>query len=144
MAAFHPPSFASFLKRPIQFQSGFPSSLSPPHRFESLDDLDSLRQPSPSSCAALTTHPRPHSAAAWYCAPSRNSSSRYSTGAILARRPATMDCSHPGRFVSRTVALVSFFFLQFWPHTAHLCVGSLPSTFYPLTTPYTSLLHFLI
>lgn len=64
-------------------------------RFESLDDLDSLRQPSPSSCAALA-YPRPHSAAAGYCAPSRNSSSRYSTGAILPRRPATPDCSHHG------------------------------------------------
>ncbi|XP_075876556.1 uncharacterized protein LOC142884622 isoform X6 [Nelusetta ayraudi] len=64
-------------------------------RFESLDDLDSLRQPSPSSCAAFA-YPRPHSAAAGYCAPSRNSSSRYSSGAILPRRPATADCSHHG------------------------------------------------
>lgn len=96
-------------------------------RFESLDDLDSLRQPSPSSCAAFA-YPRPHSAAAGYCAPSRNSSSRYSTGAILPRRPATADCSHNGRFVSHAVTpvrlLLVFFsssFFTFWPHTAHLC-----------------------
>lgn len=66
-------------------------------RHESLDDLDTLRQ-SPVSTATFS-YPRPHSAAAGYCAPSRNSSSRYSTGAMLSQRNASMGSSHHGRFV---------------------------------------------
>lgn len=68
------------------------------YRFESLDNLDTLRQSSLSS--TMFTYPRPHSAAAGYCAPSRNSSSRYSTGAMLSQRTASMDPSHHGRYAS--------------------------------------------
>lgn len=64
-------------------------------RFESLDNLDTLRQSSHSS--TMFSYPRPHSAAG-YCAPSRNSSSRYSTGAILPQRIASVDPSPQGRY----------------------------------------------
>lgn len=66
-------------------------------RHESLDNLDTLRQ-SPLSIATFS-YPRPHSAAAGYCAPSRNSSSRYSTGATLSQRNASMGSSHHGRYI---------------------------------------------
>ncbi|XP_044049769.1 LIM domain only protein 7b isoform X11 [Siniperca chuatsi] len=70
----------------------------PLKRHESLDNLDTWRQ-CPLSTATFS-YPRPHSAAAGYCAPSRNSSSRYSTGAILSQRYTSMDPSHYGRMVS--------------------------------------------
>ncbi|XP_049454169.1 LIM domain only protein 7b isoform X4 [Epinephelus fuscoguttatus] len=81
---------SSFYKEPIYV--GVPMK-----RYESLDNLDIVRQ-SPLS-AATFSYPRPHSAAAGYCAPSRNASSRYSTGALLSQRN-TFDSSHPGRMVS--------------------------------------------
>ncbi|XP_049909764.1 LIM domain only protein 7-like isoform X3 [Epinephelus moara] len=77
---------SSFYKEPIYV--GVPMK-----RYESLDNLDIVRQ-SPLS-AATFSYPRPHSAAAGYCAPSRNASSRYSTGALLSQRN-TFDSSHPG------------------------------------------------
>lgn len=58
-------------------------------RYESLDDLDDLRQPQCSS-----SYPRPHSAAAGYVTPSRNASSRYSTGSIFQRNPSMESCHH--------------------------------------------------
>lgn len=67
------------------------------HRFDSLDNLDTLH-PAPLTTAPFN-YPRPHSAAAGYCAPSRNSSSRYSTGAIVSQRNASMDPSNLGRYV---------------------------------------------
>ncbi|XP_073321320.1 LIM domain only protein 7b isoform X4 [Pagrus major] len=76
---------SSFYKEPIYV--GVPLK-----RFESLDNLDTLRQYPHSSFS----YPRPHSAAAGYYAPSRNSSSRYSTGAMLSQRNASMDPSHHG------------------------------------------------
>ncbi|XP_070765202.1 LIM domain only protein 7b [Enoplosus armatus] len=82
---------SSFYKEPIYV--GVPLK-----RHESLDNLDTLRQ-SPLSTATFS-YPRPHSAAAGYCAPSRNSSSRYSTGAILSQRNASMDSFHHGRMIS--------------------------------------------
>ncbi|XP_038557141.1 LIM domain only protein 7b isoform X5 [Micropterus salmoides] len=81
---------SSFYKEPIY--AGVPLK-----RHESLDDLDTLRQ-SPTSTTPFS-YPRPHSAAAGYCAPSRNSSSRYSTGSILSQRNTSMD-SHQGGMVS--------------------------------------------
>ncbi|XP_045888393.1 LIM domain only protein 7b isoform X6 [Micropterus dolomieu] len=81
---------SSFYKEPIY--AGVPLK-----RHESLDDLDTLRQ-SPTLTAPFS-YPRPHSAAAGYCAPSRNSSSRYSTGSILSQRNTSMD-SHQGGMVS--------------------------------------------
>ncbi|AWP01430.1 putative LIM domain only protein 7-like [Scophthalmus maximus] len=78
---------SSFYKEPVYV--GVPVK-----RYESLDDLDALRQ-SPVS-ASTWGYPRPHSAAAGYYAPSRNASSRYSTGAILSRRNASMDPPHHG------------------------------------------------
>ncbi|XP_078031119.1 LIM domain only protein 7 isoform X8 [Epinephelus lanceolatus] len=81
---------SSFYKEPIYV--GVPMK-----RYESLDNLDIVRQ-SPLS-ATTFSYPRPHSAAAGYCAPSRNASSRYSTGALLSQRN-TFDSSHPGRMVS--------------------------------------------
>uniref|UniRef100_UPI0037E80192 LIM domain only protein 7-like isoform X3 n=1 Tax=Semicossyphus pulcher TaxID=241346 RepID=UPI0037E80192 len=78
---------SSFYKEPIYV--GVPMK-----RYESLDNLDTCRQ-SPLSSTTFS-YPRPHSAAAGYCAPSRNSSSRYSTGAILSQRNASMDSSHYG------------------------------------------------
>ncbi|XP_042349193.1 LIM domain only protein 7b isoform X2 [Plectropomus leopardus] len=77
---------SSFYKEPVYL--GVPMK-----RYESLDDLDSLRQ-SPLSTATFS-YPRPHSAAAGYYAPSRNSSSRYSTGSMLSQRH-TFDSSHHG------------------------------------------------
>ncbi|XP_039984836.1 LIM domain only protein 7-like isoform X2 [Xiphias gladius] len=82
---------SSFYKEPIYV--GVPLK-----RYESLDNLDTLRQ-SPVSTATFG-YPRPHSAAAGYCAPSRNSSSRYSTGSVLSQRYASMDSPHHGRMVS--------------------------------------------
>ncbi|XP_075934069.1 LIM domain only protein 7b [Anarhichas minor] len=80
----------SFYKEPVYV--GVPMK-----RYESLDDLGTLRQ-YPFSTATFS-YPRPQSAAAGYCAPSRNSSSRYSTGAILSQRNA-FDSSHHGRMSS--------------------------------------------
>ncbi|CAJ1049840.1 LIM domain only protein 7b isoform X2 [Xyrichtys novacula] len=62
----------------------------PLKRYESLDNLDSFRQ-SP-VLSTTFSYPRPHSAAAGYCAPTRNSSSRYSTGSM--QRNAAMDSIH--------------------------------------------------
>ncbi|XP_032380949.1 LIM domain only protein 7 isoform X11 [Etheostoma spectabile] len=76
----------SFYKEPIYV--GVPMK-----RFDSLDDLDTLRR-TPLSTSTFS-YPRPHSAAEGYCAPSRNSSSRYSTGSLLSQRP-TFDSSHHG------------------------------------------------
>lgn len=53
-------------------------------RYESLDDLDALRLSTLST--ATFSCPRPHSAAAGYRAPTRNASSRYSTGTMLSHR----------------------------------------------------------
>uniref|UniRef100_A0AAQ5Z1L4 Uncharacterized protein n=1 Tax=Amphiprion ocellaris TaxID=80972 RepID=A0AAQ5Z1L4_AMPOC len=78
---------SSFYKEPIYV--GIPMK-----RYESLDNLDALRQ-SPISPAMFPSYPRPHSAAG-FCAPSRNSCSRYSTGAILSQRNASMDSSPNG------------------------------------------------
>ncbi|KAM9366993.1 LIM domain only protein 7-like [Symphorus nematophorus] len=80
---------SSFYKEPIYV--GVPMK-----RFESLDNLDTLRQSALST--ATFSYPRPHSAAAGYCVPSRNASSRYSTGATLPQRNASMD--QHGRMVS--------------------------------------------
>ncbi|KAM8762469.1 LIM domain only protein 7-like isoform 6-T10 [Acanthopagrus schlegelii] len=79
---------SSFYKEPVYV--GVPMK-----RFESLDNLDNLRQSPLSSLG----YPRPHSAAAGYCAPSRNSSSRYSTGSTLSQRNASMDPSLHGGMV---------------------------------------------
>ncbi|KAI4831168.1 hypothetical protein KUCAC02_002763 [Chaenocephalus aceratus] len=75
---------SSFYKEPIYV--GVPMK-----RYESLDDLDTLRQSHPS--VATFSYPRPQSVAAGYCVPSRNSSSRYSTGSILSQK-STFDSSH--------------------------------------------------
>lgn len=76
---------SSFYKEPIYVGA-------PLKRFESLDNLDTLRQ----SPLSPFSYPRPHSAAAGYYVPSRNSSSRYSTGAMLSQRNASMDPSLHG------------------------------------------------
>ncbi|XP_026233822.1 LIM domain only protein 7-like isoform X2 [Anabas testudineus] len=78
---------AGFYKEPAD--TGFPLK-----KHESLDNLDILNQ-SPVFTTTLN-YPRPHSAAAGYSVPSRNSSSRYSTGAILSQRNASGDYSHHG------------------------------------------------
>ncbi|XP_008290883.1 LIM domain only protein 7-like isoform X2 [Stegastes partitus] len=83
---------SSFYKEPIYV--GVPMK-----RYDSLDNLDVLRQ-SPVSPAMFPSYPRPHSAAAGFCAPSRNSCSRYSTGAMLSQRNTSMDPSPNGRMVS--------------------------------------------
>ncbi|XP_062237783.1 LIM domain only protein 7b isoform X2 [Platichthys flesus] len=80
------PRRSSFTKEPVY-------GMDPLKRYESLDDLDSLRHPPVSS--ATFGFPRPHSAAG-SCAPSRNCSSRYSTGAILSRKYVSMDPAHHG------------------------------------------------
>eukprot|EP00064_Thunnus_orientalis_P015500 superscaffoldBa00002881_g15553 len=76
---------SSFYREPIYV--GVPMK-----RYESLDNLDMLRQ-SPIPTATFS-YPRPHSAAAGYCAPSRNSYSRYSTGAISSQRNPPVDSYH--------------------------------------------------
>ncbi|KAJ4947558.1 hypothetical protein JOQ06_009593 [Pogonophryne albipinna] len=81
---------SSFYKEPIYV--GVPMK-----RYESLDDLDTLRQSHPS--VPTFSYPRPQSAAAGYGVPSRNSSSRYSTGSILSQK-STFDSSHHPRMVS--------------------------------------------
>ncbi|XP_056269591.1 LIM domain only protein 7-like isoform X2 [Pseudoliparis swirei] len=77
---------SSFYKPPIYV--GVPMK-----RYESLDDLETLRQShfstAPFSC------PRPNSVAA----PSRNSSSRYSTGSIISQKNV-FDSPHHSRMVS--------------------------------------------
>ncbi|KAG7482339.1 LIM domain only protein 7-like isoform X1 [Solea senegalensis] len=81
----------SFYKEPVGVGA-------PLKRYESLDFLDTLRQ-SPVSAATFGL-PRPHSAAAGYCAPSRNASSRYSTGGISSRKhAASMDVPYHGNSV---------------------------------------------
>ncbi|XP_068430443.1 LIM domain only protein 7-like [Clinocottus analis] len=75
---------SSFYKDPIYI--GVPMK-----RYESLDDLDTLRQSSLST--ATFSYPRPHSVAAGYCAPSRNSYSRYSTGSMISQKN-TFDSPH--------------------------------------------------
>ncbi|XP_028257988.1 LIM domain only protein 7-like isoform X2 [Parambassis ranga] len=80
----------SFYKEPVYV--GVPMK-----RYESLDNLDTLRQ-SPVSSSTFS-YPRPHSAAAYF-APSRNASSRYSTGAISSQRKTPMEPSHHSRMVS--------------------------------------------
>nr|XP_046246140.1 LIM domain only protein 7b isoform X10 [Scatophagus argus] len=82
---------SSFYREPI-------SAGVPVKRFESLDNLDTLRQSPVSN--TMFSYPRPHSAAASYYAPSRNSFSRYSTGTILSQRNESMDPSHLNRMVS--------------------------------------------
>ncbi|XP_047437624.1 LIM domain only protein 7b isoform X2 [Mugil cephalus] len=64
---------SSFYKEPVYV--GVPVK-----RYESLDDLDALRE---SQETSTFSYPRPLSAVAGYYPPSRNSNSRYSTGAIL-------------------------------------------------------------
>ncbi|XP_063737822.1 LIM domain only protein 7b isoform X3 [Eleginops maclovinus] len=81
---------SSFYKEPIYV--GVPMK-----RYESLDDLDTLRESPPP--VATFIYPRPHSATAGYCAPSRNSSSRYSTGSMISQK-STLDSSHHPRMVS--------------------------------------------
>ncbi|XP_075307216.1 LIM domain only protein 7-like isoform X4 [Odontesthes bonariensis] len=63
-------------------------------RYESLDNLDALRQP-PDSAGAFT-YTRSHSTAGGYCAPTRNASSRYSTGSLSFQRNAHTESSHHG------------------------------------------------
>uniref|UniRef100_A0A672H0I2 PDZ domain-containing protein n=1 Tax=Salarias fasciatus TaxID=181472 RepID=A0A672H0I2_SALFA len=77
---------SSFYKEPVY--AGVPMK-----RYESLDNLDALRR---SPNFAAFSFSRPHSAAAGYCAPSRNSYSRYSTGAILTQRNTSTETSHHG------------------------------------------------
>uniref|UniRef100_A0A669DTL7 LIM domain only protein 7 n=1 Tax=Oreochromis niloticus TaxID=8128 RepID=A0A669DTL7_ORENI len=61
----------------------------PLKRYDSLDNLDNLRQPQ----SSIYSYPRPHSAAAGYVTPSRNASSRYSTGSVLyLRNPYIQSC----------------------------------------------------
>ncbi|KAM8895269.1 LIM domain only protein 7-like isoform 1-T1 [Spinachia spinachia] len=77
---------SSFYKEPIYV--GVPMK-----RYESLDDLDALRLSTLST--GTFSHPRPHSAAAGYRAPTRNASSRYSTGTMLTQRNE-FDSAHYG------------------------------------------------
>ncbi|KAM8876732.1 uncharacterized protein ACB058_002858 isoform 2-T2 [Synchiropus picturatus] len=72
---------SSFYKEPIFL--GVPLK-----RYESLDNIDSMSRPIAST---TFSYQRPHSAAGGFCAPSRNSCSRYSTGAILPPSVASMD-----------------------------------------------------
>ncbi|XP_068178823.1 LIM domain only protein 7-like isoform X2 [Antennarius striatus] len=75
---------SSFYKEPIYLGASL-------KRFESLDNLDSFRQ---SSLLTPTfSYPRPHSAAASYCTPTRNCASRYSTGGISPQRNVSTDPS---------------------------------------------------
>ncbi|KAM7015624.1 LIM domain only protein 7-like isoform 6-T6 [Tautogolabrus adspersus] len=76
----------------------------PLKRYESLDDLDTFRQ-SPISSTTFS-YPRPHSAASGYGAPSRNSTSRYSTGGIPYQRSTTIDSAHQGRISGRRTCCV--------------------------------------
>ncbi|KAM7424309.1 hypothetical protein PAMA_000580 [Pampus argenteus] len=87
---------SSFYKEPIYV--GVPMK-----RYESLDYLDTLCQSSVST--ATFSYPRPHSAAAGYCAPSRNSSSRYSTGSLFQRNPP-MDSHHSRKVSGRRTCCV--------------------------------------
>ncbi|XP_034385234.1 LIM domain only protein 7-like isoform X3 [Cyclopterus lumpus] len=80
-------SSSSFYKAPIYV--GVPMK-----RYESLDDLDTLRQ-SPLSTATFS-YPRPNSVAAGHCTPSRNSSSRYSTGSIISQKNVFDSPHHSG------------------------------------------------
>nr|XP_020465221.1 LIM domain only protein 7-like isoform X3 [Monopterus albus] len=79
----------SFHKEPVKV---------PLKRYDSLDNLDTLHE----SPVLVTTfsYPRPHSAAAGYSTPSRNFSSRYSTGAIVSQRNPPTDSSHHARMLS--------------------------------------------
>lgn len=99
----------------------------PLKRFESLDNLDSLRQ-SPHSTTNFS-YPRPHSAAAGYYAPSRNSSSRYSTGGILSQRNTPTDPSNQTSVwaatdISEEVRLESRFECETGSHTAGPAISS--------------------
>ncbi|XP_041641699.1 LIM domain only protein 7b isoform X2 [Cheilinus undulatus] len=88
---------SSFYKEPIYL--GVPLK-----RYESLDNLNTFRQ-SPVSSTPFS-YPRPHSAAAGYCAPTRNSSSRYSTGSTLFQRNMAMEPYHHSRISGRRTCSV--------------------------------------
>ncbi|XP_020508508.2 LIM domain only protein 7 isoform X8 [Labrus bergylta] len=88
---------SSFYKEPVYL--GVPLK-----RYESLDNLDTFRQPPISS--TTFSYPRPHSAASGYGAPSRNSSSRYSTGGIPYQRSTTIESAHQGRISGRRTCSV--------------------------------------
>ncbi|XP_077375630.1 LIM domain only protein 7b isoform X2 [Festucalex cinctus] len=77
---------STFYKEPIYIGT-------PLKRYESLDTLGTPRS------TFTTGYPRPHSAAAGYCGPSRNSSTRSNTGWRSSQRKTTTD-SDPGRIVS--------------------------------------------
>ncbi|XP_063330377.1 LIM domain only protein 7-like isoform X4 [Pelmatolapia mariae] len=68
----------------------------PLKRYDSLDNLDNLRQPQ----SSIYSYPRPHSAAAGYVTPSRNASSRYSTGSVLSLRNPYIESCHQARMVN--------------------------------------------
>ncbi|XP_031600713.1 LIM domain only protein 7-like isoform X6 [Oreochromis aureus] len=68
----------------------------PLKRYDSLDNLDNLRQPQ----SSIYSYPRPHSAAAGYVTPSRNASSRYSTGSVLSLRNPYIQSCHQARMVN--------------------------------------------
>ncbi|XP_054468375.1 LIM domain only protein 7-like isoform X2 [Anoplopoma fimbria] len=117
---------SSFYKEPIYV--GVPMK-----RYESLDDLETLRQ-FPLSTTTFS-YPRPHSAAAGYGAPSRNSYSRYSTSAILSQRNA-LDSSHHGGVwaatdVSEELGLES----RFESETESSTVSPAISNLSPLVSP---------
>ncbi|KAM6943577.1 LIM domain only protein 7b [Xenentodon cancila] len=70
-------------------------------RYESLDNLDSVHRST--DPVTTSTYPRPNSAAGRYCAPSRNASSRYSTGSLSSQKYAYAESSSHGRYCSRMV-----------------------------------------
>ncbi|XP_028293216.1 LIM domain only protein 7-like isoform X3 [Gouania willdenowi] len=64
----------------------------PMKRYESLDNLDTWRG-SPITSTSFS-YSRPQSAAAGFCAPSRNSCSRYSTGSTLSQKITATESPH--------------------------------------------------
>ncbi|KAM7405999.1 hypothetical protein PAMP_000405 [Pampus punctatissimus] len=117
---------SSFYKEPIYV--GVPMK-----RYESLDNLDTLRQ-SPISTTTFS-YPRPHSAAAGYCAPSRNSSSRYSTGSLLFQRNPPMDSHHSSVWAATDISEEQRLESRFGSKTGSPTVSSAISNSSPLVPP---------
>ncbi|XP_024151881.1 LIM domain only protein 7 isoform X3 [Oryzias melastigma] len=97
-------------------------------RYESLDNLDVLRQP-PDPSPTLT-YPRSNSATGSYCTPTRAASSRYSTGSVPPGRNAYVEhgsawrtCCVCERVLGSGAAMVIEALSLFFHYTCFQCVG---------------------
>ncbi|XP_054627846.1 LIM domain only protein 7-like isoform X2 [Dunckerocampus dactyliophorus] len=107
---------SSFYKEPIYI--GMPLK-----RYESLDILET------SHSTSMAGYPRPHSAAASYCGPIRNSSSRYNTGSMTSQRNTPTDLRPGSVWAANSILekqrLLSRFVSDTRSHTVSPAISSL-------------------